>query len=216
MDNISDRAIGDSLRKYGVTPTGVQCRKIRSYISLLLKWNRSISLTTVTDVAGILKFHFGESVFGLRAIRGIENGRLADVGAGAGFPGIPLRIFAPYLQLLLIESNAKKCVFLSEVVRALELENVQVMRSQFKELEESGTHFDIIAARALGRYEELLEWSGRALSPTGRMALWLGVQDAGKLSTSRAWKWKEPIQIPGSNQRVILAGVPDVAFSQNE
>jgi 16S rRNA (guanine527-N7)-methyltransferase len=209
MNIISDQMITETLKPYGAAPTESQCQQIRSYISLLLRWNRSISLTTVTDEMEILQFHFGESIFGLRAVSGIEIGRLADVGAGAGFPGVPIRIFSPDLELLLIEANAKKCAFLSEVVRALNLENVRVVRGRFEEINASERDFDTIAARALGNYDDLLDWTASRLSSRGRIALWLGEGDAGRLSTVSGWKWRPAVPIPGSKQRVILSGTPE-------
>ncbi|MDE3109354.1 MAG: 16S rRNA (guanine(527)-N(7))-methyltransferase RsmG, partial [Acidobacteriota bacterium] len=122
---ISDSQITDVLSDYGVRPSTAQCARVRAYVSLLLRWNRAISLTSVKDELEILKFHFGESVFALSVIEGID-GRLADVGAGAGFPGLPIRIFREALQLILIEPNAKKAAFLSEVIRELSLDGVQV------------------------------------------------------------------------------------------
>lgn len=214
MEVISNEAIIGALRAYGVKPTEAQCEQIRAYSSLLLKWNRSMSLTTVTDERQVLKFHFGESAFALRAVGGIENGRLADVGTGAGFPGIPIRIFSPYLQLFLIEANTKKCAFLSEVVRALNLENVRVLRGTIDERGEFERCFDTITARALGGYDDLQKWARRALSPAGKIALWLGEKDAEKLSASHGWKWDAPRPIPGSKQRVILTGFADPASQQ--
>ena len=99
-------------------PASELCERIRTYISLLLRWNQSISLTTVTNSDEILRFHFGESLFAASAFS-LENGRLADVGSGAGFPGLPLAMLLPDLNVTLIESNAKKFTFLSEVVREL-------------------------------------------------------------------------------------------------
>ena len=89
MTYISDGQIEAALRPYGIAASSELASMIPTYISLLLKWNRTISLTTVTDVDEILRFHFGESLFALTQLS-IENGRLADVGSGAGFPGIPL------------------------------------------------------------------------------------------------------------------------------
>ena len=209
MEKLSDSRISECLETYGVLPTRLQCDQVRAYIALLLKWNRSISLTTVTEEAEVLKFHFGESVLGLRAVSGIENGRLADVGAGAGFPGVPLRIFASHLQLVLIESNVKKCAFLSEVVRELGLENVRVIRGRFEHVSDFRNDLDTIVARALGDYDELLKWAKNSLASTGKIALWIGERDAGEIAKIEStWSWCAPVQILGSAKRVILSGSP--------
>src|SRR5689334_6164175 len=88
--------------------------RIRAYIALLSEWNRKISLTAVTDPIEIVKFHFGESLFAAYTLE-IGDGRLADVGSGAGFPGIPIALAVPCVQVTLIEANAKKAAFLYEV-----------------------------------------------------------------------------------------------------
>jgi 16S rRNA (guanine527-N7)-methyltransferase len=209
MEKLTDRTIASCLEVYGAAPTAIQCEQIRSYIALLLKWNRSISLTTVIEEPEILRFHIGESIFALQAVPEIKNGRLADVGAGAGFPGLPIRMFAPDLEVLLIESNAKKCAFLSEVVREIDLRNVHVLRRRFEEIDEFDQAIDTIVARALGDYEGLLRWSRGSLTPSGKIALWLGESDARDISQRCWFDWGNPIPIPRSRERVILSGRPD-------
>ena len=136
---------------------------IQSYIGLLLQWNRSISLTTVTDPEDVVRFHFGESLFAASCVP-ITDGRLADVGSGAGFPGLPLKMLIPSLDLTLIESNAKKAAFLAEAVRRLGLDGVHIFRGRMEEFQDgldliSSTSFDVITARAFGQFDSLLAWS---------------------------------------------------------
>ncbi|MGH9698477.1 MAG: 16S rRNA (guanine(527)-N(7))-methyltransferase RsmG [Candidatus Acidiferrales bacterium] len=203
--NISDDLIIDSLHPYGVTVSPELCSRIRLYIDLLLLWNRQISLTTVTKPEEILRFHFGESVFAANAFR-VERGRLADVGTGAGFPGMPLKLVRPELELLLIESNSRKTVFLQEVVRAMSLEQVKVIRSRAKDFTEEDQKFDIVTARAVGRYDELVPWATRQLAPDGRMILWLGEADVRVISATPGWEWSDPVLIPSSKNRYLLQG----------
>jgi 16S rRNA (guanine527-N7)-methyltransferase len=99
------------LRGYGAATSPELTVKFNAYIELLLKWNRKIALTTVTDPEEIVKFHFGESLFATSHYN-LENSRLADVGTGAGFPGLALALAIPTLSVTLIESNLKKCAFL--------------------------------------------------------------------------------------------------------
>lgn len=204
----SDEKISRILASYNVSPSALQCAQIRAYISLLLKWNRSISLTSLIDEDEILKFHFGESVFALSAIKGII-GRLADVGSGAGFPGLPMRMFEPAIQLTLIESNAKKSVFLHEIVRELSLENIEVIRSRFQEVAAPPhAKFDFVVSRALGLYRNLLDWSASVLAPGGKVILWVGKDDADDIMRDSKWEWSPPIAIPASRRRYILSGSP--------
>lgn len=202
---VSDRDISEALAPYGVAAVPDLCERIRGYIALLLRWNERISLTTITKPAEVLQLHFGESFFAASALP-IRNGRLADVGSGAGFPGIPLAMIAPDLEVNLIESNLKKSTFLSEVVRALRLANVRVVRSRIEDLPSDLGKFDFITARAVGGHESLLSWASNSLTQSGRVVLWLGVADADELSRNPSWIWLTPIQIRGSRRRVLLIG----------
>lgn len=202
---LTDGVISDELRNYGVSATADVCSAIRAYIPLLLHWNRRISLTTVTNPLQILRFHFGESMFASRAVAN-RNGRLADVGSGAGFPGIPLKLLIPSLHMVLVEPSAKKAAFLAEAVRELKLESVEVYRGSFDSLTAAASGFDYVAARALGMHEELVKWSRTAISVGGRIILWLGNEDAVKVSLQKSWQWSKPISVPGSHSRVLLVG----------
>jgi 16S rRNA (guanine527-N7)-methyltransferase len=206
---ISNEVIIKCLEQYKVEADASQCDQIRRYVATLLRWNRKISLTSITDELEILKFHFGESVFALCAVGGI-NGRLADVGSGAGFPGLPLRIFDPSIDLTLIESNSKKCAFLSEVVRELGLAKVRVLRARFEDAREFDGILDAVASRAVGAFGDLLEWSAKALKSGGQVILWVGEDDARQISETPGWLWEHAVIVPGSERRYVLAGSPIV------
>src|SRR5277367_1381735 len=124
---LSNQEIIATLELYGINASHDLCEKIREYIAILLKWNQKIALTTVTNPNEILRFHFGESLFAVSAAR-IQQSRLADVGSGAGFPGLAVRLILESGKFVLIESNARKATFLSEVVRELGLDGVDVHR----------------------------------------------------------------------------------------
>jgi len=206
MPIIPDQLIDSTLQEYGVSANSDIRSGIQKYISLLRRWNERISLTTITDPRQILRFHFGESMFAASAVP-IRNGRLADVGSGAGFPGIPLKILIPTLDLVLIESNTKKASFLSECIRELSLVGAEVFRSRFEDLDERALDFGFITARALGDYEGLVEWAQESLASGGALVLWLGQDDALRLQNESSIEWRPPIIIPNSDRRAILVGV---------
>ena len=114
---IGNSQISAALAAFGIELSSDQLSRIRDYISILLRWNKLLSLTSITDQIEIVSRHFGESMFA-SSVLPLENCRLADVGSGAGFPGLALKILIPSLFVTLIESNKKKSAFLSEVVRA--------------------------------------------------------------------------------------------------
>lgn len=207
MTPLSDDQIAMHLNPYGVTCTPQLCEQIRAYISFLLKWNRKISLTTVTDPAEIVKFHFGECMFAVSSVP-IISGRLADVGSGPGFPGLPIRMAANELDLTLIESNTKKATFLAEVVRTIKLDHVTVFRGRMEDLGAGIAPFDFVTARAFGQHDELLCWAHDHLGVSGKVVLWLGEDDAASLSQEPLWSWELPLHIPGSHRRCLLVGSP--------
>jgi 16S rRNA (guanine527-N7)-methyltransferase len=184
----------------------VQVDQIQRYIAILLFWNERLSLTSLTDPTEILTRHFGEALLATRFLP--SKGRLADVGSGAGFPGLALKIFIPDLQVLLIEQNAKKAAFLNEVIRFLSLPGVAVERIDYRTLNPRMAPFDAITARALGSYRELTNWAVVRLVPAGKLILWLGEEDATKISQLPDWRFDPPSRIPDSRHRILLVGSP--------
>jgi 16S rRNA (guanine(527)-N(7))-methyltransferase RsmG len=205
MKQLSNAMIEATLRPYNVAASPVLCDQIRIYIDLLLRWNRKTSLTTVTDPIEILRFHFGESLLATTAVP-IRHGRLADVGSGAGFPAVPIRMVSDDLSVILIESNQKKATFLAEVVRELQLKQVDIRRHRMEDLNLSNDPVDFVTARALGIDDKFIKWSRRSLNERGSLVLWLGESDSDRISQTRTWKWRQPIRIPQSEKRFIVCG----------
>lgn len=204
MQNLSDETIRQRLRPFGILVNDTVAERVRRYTELLLRWNRRVNLTSITDPAEILERHFGESFFAARAVP-IERGSLVDVGSGAGFPGLALRTLLDGLRVTLIEPTTKKSVFLAEVCRELDLPDVDIFRGTLKEFSGSAC-FDYVTARALGRSEELRALGRGALRAGGWMIAWLGADDVGEFRADRSWTWREGIPIPLSKQRFLLVG----------
>ena len=205
MKPLSDEIIIAALKDYGVATSARLCDQVRIYIDLLLRWNQKTSLTTVTDPAEILRFHFGESLLAVELVP-IRHGRLADVGSGAGFPAVPIRMVAEALHVILIESNQKKATFLAEIIRELQLQNVEVRRSRMEDVDLRTETVDFVSARALGIDDDFLDWSRNALNQNASIVLWLGDEDSNRISQKARWKWANPFRIPNSDRRVILYG----------
>lgn len=178
---------------------------IQRYLGILLFWDERVSLTSMESAEEILARQFGESLFAVSALS-VEKGRLADVGSGAGFPGMALKIFAPDLEVHLIEQNAKKATFLRETARFLSFEDVSVSGRDYRQLPPEFGAFDWVTAKALGSYEELVGWAHSRLSSTGKVALWLGIDDATRISAVLGWQWAQPITIRDSQRRVLISG----------
>jgi 16S rRNA (guanine527-N7)-methyltransferase len=205
--DLSNDQISASLSPFGIHISGEQNSMVREYIRILLKWNNLISLTSIIEPMEIVARHFGESMY-LASLMPVENGRLADVGSGAGFPGLALKILCHDLQIILIESNKKKCAFLSEVVRGLDLDGVEIIPLRFEDMQIEPGSYNFVAARAIGGFPSLLRWSRRALSYRGHIVLWVGGEDTTKISRTPGWTWQPAVRIPDSQRRFILVGRP--------
>ena len=207
--NLADSLIISALGPYGFLPTATHCNLIRAYLDLLLRWNKQISLTTVTDPVDILRFHFGESLYAI-STGIVGDGRLADVGSGAGFPGLPLAIANGELNVTLLEPNLKKSVFLSEVVRELQLRNVAVVRDRMEDV--GAMPLDYVASRAVGQFVELMKFAKKALVPNGRAIFWIGLEDSKTvIGKYPEWEWSEPRLMPQSARRYLVHGIRRIA-----
>ena len=199
--------------------SSAQLEAISIYIDILLRWNARINLTAVRQPEEIVTRHFGESLFAARRLfsaplvdsqphvdhqRPTANNRVIDVGSGAGFPGIPIKIWEPQVHLTLIESNQKKATFLKEVARAITLTNIDVVSTR---AEDFFGQADIVILRAVERFEAILPIAARLVVSGGVLALLVGER---QLQSARqfgnVFRWSEPLQIPLSSKRVLLLG----------
>jgi 16S rRNA (guanine527-N7)-methyltransferase len=202
-----DAAIFSALVPFGLVPAPGLAEAMRQYMELLLRWNQKISLTSITDPREILQRHFAESMFAARAIP-LVRGRLVDIGSGAGFPGLALKLVAPELEVILIEANVKKSVFLAEVVRSLGLTGVKIFSKRIEELRGLEGSADFVTCRAVRLDKRLLAWVRSALAAEGKFVLWVGIEAAAALQKEGQWSWLAPINVPMSTGRVLLVGKP--------
>jgi 16S rRNA (guanine527-N7)-methyltransferase len=203
--SLSEQSIRNALSEFGVSVSGEQVFKIQQYMKILLAWNEKLNLTAIRDPLDILYRHFCESMYATVSVP-MEKGRLADVGSGAGFPGLPLKILRPDLQVFLVESNVKKATFLAEVIRELGLEDTRVLVSRYEELGEEVAPLDFVCARAVGEFGALLEWASSKQVAAREVILWIGARDLEEIRRIRTWDWREPIPVPHSMRRLLLVG----------
>jgi 16S rRNA (guanine(527)-N(7))-methyltransferase RsmG len=127
---------------------------------------------------------------------------LADLGSGAGFPGIPIKLWAPHLSLTLIESNHKKTTFLREVARALTLTDINIQNVRAETL--SPASFDVVTLRAVESFEAMLPVAANLIAPTGRLALLIGSSQLDlAIRVLNSYSWFEPLPIPHANSRIL-------------
>jgi len=206
----SEEKILRALEEFQLSADEQQVLGIQQYIGLLQAWNDKVNLTAIRDPLEILYRHFCESMYAAVAVP-LDSGRLADVGSGGGFPGLPLKIIRPNLQVFLVESNIKKGTFLAEVVRDLELTDTRVLISRYEELAEELIPLDFVCSRAVGEFGPFLEWASSERIAAKQVILWIGGRDLDEVRRNRTWEWREPIAIPHSLRRYLLVGGKKVA-----
>jgi 16S rRNA (guanine527-N7)-methyltransferase len=192
-----------------------QILQIQQYIRILLAWNEKIDLTAIRDPLEILYRHFCESMLAGISVP-LEHGRLADVGSGGGFPGLPLKILRPGLHIFLVESNIKKATFLAEVVRELGLTETQVLVSRYEELGEELAPLDYVCTRALGEFSSFLTWAGSETIAAKQVILWIGARDLDEIQKIKGWDWREPTPVPHSLRRLLLVGTRQIPGAGTE
>jgi 16S rRNA (guanine527-N7)-methyltransferase len=201
---LSSEVIRRALDDFQITVNDEQVARIQEYMRILRHWNEKLNLTAIREPLDILHRHFCESMFGGVAVP--VFGRLADIGSGPGFPGIPLKILRPEIELFLVESNIKKGTFLAEITRRLELENVRVLISRYEELGEELAPLDFVCSRAVGEFGPFLKWAGSEQLSAHRLLLWIGGRDVEEVRKSTEWEWQEAMLVPQSLRRYILSG----------
>src|SRR5579859_3577890 len=194
-----------ALREFKLEATVEQAACIQRYVTLLLRWNEKINLTAIREPLEILYRHFCESMYAAVAVP-LQQGRLADVGSGGGFPGLPLKIIRPDLEVFLVESNVKKATFLAETIRELGLDGARVIVSRYAELSEEVAPLDVVCSRALGDFGSFLSWAGSARIGAKEAILWIGGGDLELVRMEPGWDWNEPVAIPHSLRRFMLVG----------
>ncbi len=192
----------------GETLAPLLLEQVSSYLKLLLRWNARVNLTAVRDPETIVTRHFGESLFAARILlRDRESAApstLADVGSGAGFPGVPMKLFAPALDVTLIESHNKKAAFLKEVARTLGVEGLRVFAGR---AEQWPGRANLVTLRAVEQFERALPVAAALVADGGKLGLLVG---EGQVSTAQAvlgkkWGWEGREHVPGSDTRVVIA-----------
>ena len=203
-----DQGVEALLGRWGVACKGPVAERVEIYLGLLEQWNRKTNLTGLRCREAILRDLFAES-FLAASLLAEEDGPLLDVGSGAGFPGMALKIYRPELSVYLLEPRRKRASFLETVRRRLGLEGAAVI---CKRLEECRPGDFALAPRTvalrglsavgakLARCDRLIQGRVKLLLFTTRR-IW-----SGEIRQLRGVEWAAPIQVPWSRQRLLVSG----------
>ncbi len=213
-------AVSDGLRnelETGLAALGLDAAlasPLLAYLALLERWNRTYNLTAIRDPHEMVGKHLLDSLAMLPALAqcGVGDGALADLGTGAGLPGIPLAIARPGLQVTLVESNGKKARFLREALRTLHLGNARVAESRIEALDEPAA-YDAITARALATLPLIVELGGHLLKPEGKLLAMKGARPESEIAALPAGWAVESVHaltVPGLNAERHLVVVARV------
>jgi 16S rRNA (guanine527-N7)-methyltransferase len=143
-------ALGDKIKL-----TDAQIAQLTKYAALLKEWNEKMNLTSIVEENEVIEKHFFDCLIPAKVLP-LEGKACADLGTGAGFPGLVWAIAFPTCQMTLVEATTKKCTFLAEVVKQLDLKNVRILNHRAEELNNKN-QFDVVVARALAPLPILLE-----------------------------------------------------------
>ena len=172
--------------KININLTEEQIDKFYKYMKLLLEWNEKINLTAITDENEIILKHFIDSLTSLKYIK--ENDNIIDVGTGAGFPGIPIAIMMPNTKITLLDSLNKRINFLNEVIKELNLKNVETIHSRSEDCGKDILYrekYDISIARAVANLSTLSEYLLPFVKIDGKMICMKGSEVEEELNNSK-------------------------------
>ena len=146
--------LNDHAKTIGIDFDCTQNRLFSAHAAELIKWNRKINLTTITDPIEVASNHFLDSLVPARFMP--PNAAMLDIGSGGGFPGIPLKVLLPELSVTLIDASRKKVSFLKHVIRTLKLDDIEALHIRAEDLADQPSYinrFDVIVSRALTSLE---------------------------------------------------------------
>ena len=172
--------------------TPEQIEKLLAFIKLIAKWNKAYNLTAVRNNEDMARLHILDS---LAILPHIEGKRVIDIGTGAGLPGIPLAIFLPEVEFVLLDSNAKKTRFVQQVILELKLKNVSVIHSRAEDYQpELG--FDIVTTRAFSSLPDMVTVTAHLLNPNGVILAMKGQIPEAELAEIKTTATLIPISVP--------------------
>ncbi|MBQ8131280.1 MAG: 16S rRNA (guanine(527)-N(7))-methyltransferase RsmG [Bacilli bacterium] len=161
----------EELKKIGITPTVDQLNKLEKFYELLIDWNEKINLTRITSKEDVYLKHFYDSLTITKVVDLSKVNTLCDIGTGAGFPGVVLKIMYPNLKITLVDALQKRVNYLNEIIKDLELDNIEAIHVRGEDLKEK---YDIVTSRAVANIEKLVTYTMHLVGKDGIMVAMKG------------------------------------------
>lgn len=200
----------EGLAAMGIAMSAQQREKLLAYVALLLKWNKTYSLTAIREPERMVAHHLLDSLAPLPYFPDFAE-RVLDVGSGFGTPGIPLAIAKPEWQLVLLDSNSKKTSFLRQVLLELQLPNVQIVTERVERYAPDFL-FQVITSRAFADLSDFIRLTAHLLAPGGQWLALKGVypyEEIARLPDSAQAKGVDKLMVPGIDaERHLVHVVP--------
>ena len=156
----------NSLKELNIEVTEEKINKLDKFYELLIDWNNKINLTRIVEKEEVYLKHFYDSLTIVKEVNLNEINTLCDVGTGAGFPGIVLKIFYPHLKITLVDSLLKRVNYLNTIIKDLELNDIVAIHARGEDVKEK---FDIVTSRAVANIEKLVTYTMHLTNKNGKL-----------------------------------------------
>lgn len=186
MDSYFDLLV-NGIKEWGIQTEQLSIDKFKRYLSLLLEWNSKFNLTAITNEGDIITKHFLDSLSSARFIK-FKNQSIVDVGTGAGFPAIPIKLVFPEIKITLVDSSLKKTIFLNKLCEELDLSDYNVIHDNIESVGQDQIHrekYDIVLTRAVAEFRCLLEYGIPLLKINGIFIAYKGPNSQAEVDNSQ-------------------------------
>ncbi|MCS6887290.1 16S rRNA (guanine(527)-N(7))-methyltransferase RsmG [Chloroflexus sp.] len=214
MTDDAERLLSETATAWGFALSERQLAQFRCYLDELIAWNDRFNLTAVRDRAAMVRRHLLDSLWLARDWQ-TQPANLLDIGSGAGFPALPLKILYPALPVTLVEATGKKAEFLRHIADCLELNAVRVLNERIEMVGRNPAereHYEVVTARAVAELRVLVEYALPLLRIGGRLLAPKGRDPAAEISAARnaltllggEISYCQPVDIPGEERRSLV------------
>lgn len=190
--------IKNKFNEFDIELSEKQLQQFEHYYNLLIEWNNKFNLTAITEIDAVIEKHFIDSILPLK---NLKNQKIIDIGAGAGFPSIPLKIMNPDIELVMVDSVNKKITFLQAIIEVLGLKNARAIHSRVEDLGLNPNFrekYDIVVARAVAGLNTLCEYTLPFVRLGGKFVAYKSIEVENELENA-----KKAIQILGGNLKSV-------------